>query len=1060
MIRDPEKDIILVNQILGKEASIGNLIPTSQIIPWMIIILFSYTITQGFFSLGMPWFFAISFWLIVSWWLLTGNHPHHFLNKFRSPPGSEWCNGHLNYIPVLRHNRTDSIRSLVKDSVTRVKLKPITKKTQSGQQQTYMPFQNFQDLVCLVSITKDRQTATGFLLNQGNQYQINFAFHTKGYHNLLHRLEITNTIQNLEEGFKEFPDNEKMLIHCGCFSDDSIRQEELAQLADQCRLVPVSIITRNEQKRVAQLTQEGIRQLWDSIIFCSWTFNTETGAASNDIIGRMLRFIVRTINKILGWFTGNEKLYQEQFFLQLLNNAFTQGFIPWQIFLDTQLGLEIKPCETEELWHWLWHQFNQNSPPAIPQLLSLQETEDGYQLQEIRNSDKDITTVLIEGHQGRSACPEHRGTGDCIWLPQKNQKVAIMPLERRQTSFTNQREQLRWLWSILSKTYIHDTKVVVELSKAPQFFIEENLSRQAKQSKSARERAFTQGPGRDAHAEIQAEESFQAQFKLSKGAKSFYVALTFLIYRPDDQQLNLACLKLADSLGSAKVIRERNIAWALWLETMPTTLSRLMHSSSWLSERRQVYDTETVSGILPLTTVYDLDRRGVEFISQGGKPIYIDLFHDHSSRALITGESGSGKSVLAWRFILEALVSNIPVVGIDISPGMGSTFKTAIELLGDEGAYYDITRTSSNLLEIPDLRSFTGQDRQDRLDQWKEFIRQALNAIVMGKVHDPKLSQRVDSLILKAFNIFLSDPDIIERYNIAFEGGWKSHQWQNIPVLSDFLKFVTKEQLNLQNFEAIDQAAINQIHSQITALLVSPLGASIGKPSNFSPTPAVKWFQLKGLNNEQDQYLMALNAHAACLRNALSYPQSLFVGEELSTLFRKDGFANSVGELCAVGRKNGISVLLLAQDIDSICDCSAGSQITQNIVYRLTGRLTQKGAQSWIDRMKYDPNIISQNASDSFLPRATGLYSNWLIETNNRYWQVRFYPGEMCLATVANNPAELYARYRVMEQYPKTLRGQMSAIKRFTQEYVQSLKQGKSLELIGQQDNYHNAKSA
>lgn len=1052
MLKDPDKDFVQVNQILGKEASLGGLIPTSQVLPWMVIIILSYTFTQGFFNLGMPWFIGTSIWLIVSWWLLTGNKPHSFVNKFRKPPGSDWCNGHLLYLSPLRETRPESIRQQVKDSQTRVKTKPISRPDQSGKKKTFMPFQNFQDLVCLVNIEKDRHSASGFLLNKGSQYQIVFGFRTKGWHNLLHRHEITNSLKALEEGLKDFPDGEKLTIHTGCFSDDRDRQEELTQLADNCQLTPISILVRNEQKKIQELTQLGIRQTWEQIVFCTWTFNTESGARASDLISRALRFISQSLHKAIGWFTGNERIYREEFFQQLLLKAFEQGFIPWEILLNTKIGLETRPCRLDELWDWLWHEFNDTPPPPIPQYLHLKETDKGYQLEEIRNSNKDITTVLIEGHLGRSSCPEHRGTGDSIWLPGKNQKCAVMTLESQPAGWTSQREQLRWLWTILSKTYVRDTKAVVEISKAPQFFVEDNLTRQAKQSKSARERALTKGSGRDVGAEIKAEESFEAQRKLYRGARALYAAVAFVVYRPEEEQLNLACLKLANSFGSAKVIRERNIAWANWLEMLPTTTSWLLHSSSLLNERRQVFDTETAPGVMPIALVRNLDRRGVEFISQGGKPIYVDILHDRTSRALITGESGSGKSVLGWRFIIEALVANIPVVGIDISPGSSSTFKTAIELLGDRGAYYDIAKTSSNLIEPPDLRPFSPQDRQDRLKQWKEFIRKALTSIAMGKVHDPRLAQRVDSIVLKTLEVFLNDPDIIERYNLAFKAGWKSRQWQEMPILKDWLRFCSKEQLNLQNYEPIDQAAINQIHSQLTALLASPLGDAIGLPSSFSPDPDIKFFALKGLSNEQDQYLMALNAHAACIRNALANPQSLFVGDELSVLFKKDGFAEAVGELCAIGRKNGISVLLLAQDIDSICDCSAGAQIMQNMVYRLTGRLTNSGAASWIRRMNYDPDIIAQNASEHFLPSQSELYSNWLIERNGRYWQCRFYPGEMILASVANNQAELNARDRVMAQYPNTLRGQMLGLKQFTDEYVSAIKQGVNLTTIGRTD--------
>ncbi len=1045
-----DSDFITVNQLLGKEASIG-FIPASQILPWIAIIIISYAFTNGFFSLGIPWFLAISFWLIVSWWLLTLTNPHLFVDKFRPPPGHEWCNGNLLYLSPLTKNRPKPIREKIKDSTTRLRLKPLVKPLPNGQSKRFMPFQNFHDLVCLVEIKKDNRTVSGYLLNRGNQYQIVFGFRTKGFHNLGDSNEISNAAIALEEGLKELPPGEKMTVHTGCYSLDSERQFELTQLADNCGLTPISILVRNEQKRVQELTLNGTRQTWNQIIFCTWTFHSASGSASTDLIGKSLRFLSQSVNLAVGWFTGNEQIYQEQFYQQLLLKSFEQGFVPWEILLNTKIGLETRPCSSDELWTWLWKKFNADSiaPTPIPQLLLLEETANDYSLLEIKHSDKDPCTVLIEGQFGRSSCPEHRGSNDSIWLPGRNTKCAVLTMEERPAGWTNQKEQLRWLWTILSKNYVRDTEAVVEISAASAALIKDNLARQAKQSKSAQKRALTKGQGRDAGAEVKAEESFDAQKKLYKGAKAINAAVTFGVYRSEPEELNLACMKLANSFGSAKVLRERNIAWAIWLETLPTTTSWLLHSSSLLSERRQVFDTETVPGVMPLTIVRDLDKKGVEFLTQGGKPVYVDLLHDQTSRAVITGESGSGKSVLGWRFIVDALAANVPVVGIDISSGSGSTFKTAVELLGDRGAYYDISQTSSNLLEPPDLRRFAPKDRTSRMKQWKEFIRKALTSIAMGKVRDPRLAQRVDNIVLKTLEVFLGDPDIISRYNAAFEKGWKSMQWQDMPVLSDWLKFCTKEQLKIHNFEPIDQAAINQIHSQITALLASALGTAVGRPSTFSPEPAIKFFALSDLSNEQDQYLMAINAHAACIRNALASPRSLFVGDELSVLFKKDGFAEAVGELCAVGRKNGISVLLLAQDLDSICDCSAGAQIMQNLVYRITGRLTTNGAASWIKRLGSAPDLIYQNATENFLPKLGSLYSNWLIEKNGRYWQARFYPGEMILATVANNQAELNARARIMSQYPKTMRGQMMGLKQFTKEYVQAIKQGLPLERIG-----------
>lgn len=1058
MLKDPDKHFVTVNQILGKPASIGP-IPASQILPWIIIIIISYAITNGFFSFGIPWFLGVSFWLIVSWWLVTGNQPHKILDTFRNPPGGkrgDWCNGNLLYISPIAEKRPPHLRKKVKDSQIKIKLKPVKRRDQEGKKRTYMPFQNDLDLIAIVSIEKEQRTVSGYLLNKGSQYQVVFGFYTQGLHNILYRSEITNTITALEEGLKDIPAGEKLTIHNHCYSSDLAYQQQLSKIADNCSLTPISILVRNQQQRIQELTVNGTRQNWQQILFCTWTYNETSGSKSQGWLSKLIIGITNAWKQGFDWFTGNERLYREEFFKKLLLKAFEEGFINWEILLNTKIGLEIESCTSDQLWDYIWYKFNHESvpPPPLPQLMVLAETDTGIELSEIRNDpqqeNKDIKTILIEGQNGISATPQHEGDTKTVRLPGKKTKCAVAVMATPPQGWVSQREQLRSLWKILSKSYVRDTEVVVEISRASDFLIKDNLSRQSKQSRSARERAFKKGQGRDVGAEVKQEQSFDAQKKLYKGAKSLHAATTFVVYRPTEEQLRTACMTLANSFSTAKILREDNIAWATWLETLPITISWLLHSSSLLDERRQTYDTESIAGVLPLTIVRDLDRKGIEFISQGGKPVYVDIIHNQISRALLTGESGSGKSAVGWQFMLDALSHNISVVGMDTTPGSGSTFKAGVQLLGDDGAYYEISSScSSNLMEIPDLRSFSKEEQGERMETWSEFIRESLTIISMGKVHDPRLAQRVDNLILKTLDIFLKDPDIVERYNRALQMGWKSAAWQNIPLLEDLLNFCTKEQLNIQNFEPIDKAAINQIQSQIKALLVSPLGKSLGKPSTFSPNPAIKFFGLSQMSNDQDQYLMALNVYGACIRTALSNPKTLFVGDELPILFKKDGFADRIGELMAIGRKNGIAVLLLGQDIDSFCQCSAGDQILQNAVYRITGTVTNSGANSWIKHFDYPPEIITQNAGESFRPRKTEIYSNWLIEKQRRFWQCRYYPAYMTLAAIANNPDEAAARARVMTQYPSTMRGKMLGLRDFADQYIQATRQGESLETIG-----------
>lgn len=1025
MLKDPDKDFIRVNQILGKQPSIGP-IPAHHIIPCISITLISYIITEGFFNLGIHVFFVVDIWLIISWLLLTGKQPHEFIDKFRIPPGTDWCNGNLFYLNINNQSQHQT------------RLKPIITQSQNLQKQRFMPFQNFLDLKTIVTIKKDNREVSAFLLSTKKQYQLVFAFQVQGLHNLLYRNEVQNLATQLSSGLKNIPDGEKMTFHLSCFSDESSRQQELTELADRCNLAPISILIRNEQKLIQELTESGKRQLWQQTVFCTWTVDLNSGAKSNDWLSKLIDQFIKFTNKL----AGNEQLHKEMFYQDLLLKAFEHGYLSWELLLDTKMGLDITPYKADGLWEWLWKKFNNQPTPPIPQQLILSETDNGYQLQELCLHKKDIKTILIEGTQGRSSCPEHKGSCDTVWLNGKATSCAVLTMAEPPGGFLNTREQLQWIWKVISKTYIYDTEAIVEISPAADLIIKDNLTRIAKQSKIEQTVALEKGQGKDVAAELKQSESFEAQRKLYQGAKAINAATTFIVYRPTPEQLAQACQILSNSFSNAKILRERNIAWSIWLETLPVTSSWLLYSSSIINSRRNVFDTDTVTGVLPLTVARDIDRTGVEFITeQGNKPVLVDLIHSQTSRAIITGESGSGKSVLAWRFVLDALAANIPVVGIDISPGNGSTFETAINLLGDQGAYYRIDTESSNLMEPPDLRQFPQAERTRRLEQWLDFIRQALGALAMGKVNDPKLRQRVDTIILKTLARFMDDPDIIARYNAGFAQGWKSAAWQEMPTLKDFLKFCTKEQLNLQNFEEIDRIAINQIQSQCTALLTSPLGKAIGKPSTFSPTPAIKFFALSGLSNEQDQYLMALNAHAACIRNALAHPKSLFIGDEISILFKKDGFAQIIGELFAVGRKAGISCLIVGQDIDSICDCPASSMILQNTVYRITGRLTTNGTNSWIKRLGYLPEIINQNATETFLPSQSELYSKWLIEKGGRYWQTRFYPGEMILASVANSQTEQAARSQIARQYPNTMKGQLLALKHFTDKYIVALKE-------------------
>ena len=109
------------------------------------------------------------------------------------------------------------------------------------------------------------------------------------------------------------------------------------------------------------------------------------------------------------------------------------------------------------------------------------------------------------------------------------------------------------------------------------------------------------------------------------GVKCFLTSFVILVYRENPKELDLSCNKLCSSFGTAKIRRERNIAWSIWLSTMPTNLDRTLQNNSALEDRRITLTNQNVWRFFPLTVTKNIDTKGVELVSTSGKPIYIDL---------------------------------------------------------------------------------------------------------------------------------------------------------------------------------------------------------------------------------------------------------------------------------------------------------------------------------------------------------------------------------------------------------------------------------------------------
>lgn len=1008
------------------------------LIPWAVIIGTFFSIFNVFLSWNDIWWITLSFWFCAAWGILCGGKSYDFTNRFIPLPGKAYFNS--NSLFVAATDKGSFSRKM------RQKVKPQTFRTRTGKKEKLVPFQIESDLHSILRIKIDDEDFSVLLrCDKENSWSASIPFALEGIHPEISSEAASAQLESLRESFKDIPFGETITILLSCHSSYRKRLVQLRSLLKKTKLPFMKVILASEEHRLKEITAKGFRQEWTHYAFCTWTQDKQDLRRQSDLLGRTVNWLRKTINSYGRKLIGTENSHKRDIYCQLATEIYNNSYSPWKINLSTKAGLIFRPLSPEEIWEDLmWYRFNQDLDsegnllpvPPIPQLVTVSQvgkkTEHKVQLTNPKHP-RDTVSILIEGQRGHFGTPQHYERRDLVGV--NNKFVAAVSLAEPPEKWKPEPAQLTWLWERTTSYSIKDTEIWAQFSNGDKEESKLNLQRLAKQSNISQLNASTKAIGKDVEAIRTFEDSVVAQERIDEGALPLFVAVTILVYRDDPNLLEAACQKLDDSFGTAKLVRERTICWKLWNETFPFNCRKQLKSSMSFSERRPTLDTTSGVGLAPLVKPKTLDSDGVELIYKGGYPIHINLFKKNGT-AIITGTKGSGKSILAFAYIREALAHNIPVVGLDLSNAGESTFELVTSLLGDKGSYINILKQYVNILQLPDLRGFATEEKDKRRKLWEDFTRKVITSIAMGQIDDQHLLEAVDSIVVRTLNLFLTDPTINERYRAAFNNGWQSSQWQDMPTLHDFLFFCSKEKLGIFNAGEIEERAINQIVNQIEAKLQDPIiGRAIGSPSNVPPDPLMKFFGLSGLNNKNNQYIMSLVAHLACFNTSLENPRSLSIFDECPSLFKQRGFADLVGQRFSIGRKEGQSVLVIGQNVDAIFKCSAASEILDNTDFHLIGKITPNAAKFISKELDIPSKTIYRNASEAYEPNTQYGYSHWLVFKQGRSWDCRYFPSVFGLAALANSPEEKAARNLILEKFPSSLKGRLNGVSSFARSY-------------------------
>ncbi|MBF2063259.1 MAG: hypothetical protein IGS39_02325 [Calothrix sp. C42_A2020_038] len=900
----------------------------------------------------------------------------------------------------------------------------------AGHESRLTPFEDSLHLATMVKYGFNNRDIGAYLLTKGSQkdkFCFVFGFECKGIHTTLLKSQVDTICKNIEAGLKDLPSQERITFHLGSFATDKTRQQELASLIKKTTSPDIQYLLTSERARTQTLTRSGVRKPKFLRVYVTYTVESDS-AEANDWIEKILA-------KAESWwltFKGDAVQREQERIETIISNAYQEGFRRWEQVLSNQMGLDVRALTAHELWHSCWKRFNNTATPKIPQLLIL----DDNGIREETYSELPSSKLLLENIHSTTLLTESGvPVANRQWVYLKNNYVGVMTFLEKPGGWQDKSSQLRYLWELIARDAVVDTEIFCQLAPANPALVKATLQRVLKQSNMTAKLAQQKSNTIDVAAQLKLQKSVAAQEKLYEGAVPIYTGVTILVHRPTTEKLDEACRYIENCFQRpARVVREVEYAWKIWLQTLPIVWDVLLAKPF---NRRQLYLTSEVWGLIPLVKTSVGDTKGFELISdEGGTPVKLDLFNQHKNLALFA-TTRAGKSVLVSGILTQALAHSMPVVALDFpKPDGTSTFSDYTKFLGEYGAYFDISKQSNNLFEQPDLSSLSQEEQLSRFQDYVGFLESALMTMILGNANENQLlSQTVRSLINLALSSFFADEGIKQRYQAAMRAGFGSLEWEKTPTLKDFLSFCTREQLNLHTTGARIDEALEVIDLRLRFWLKSRVGQAISAPSSFPTNAQLLVFALRNLSDSEDAALLSLSAYSAALRRALSSPASIFFIDEAPILFEFDQISDLVGRLCANGAKAGVRVILSAQDPDTIAKSKAASKILQNLTTRLIGRIQPVAVNSFVDILKYPREVIGRNASESFFPRKEEIYSQWLLDDNGVYTFCRYYPGFEQLAVVANNPSEQAARSKIMQHGNK-----YKALSQFARQLVSSIR--------------------
>ena len=878
-----------------------------------------------------------------------------------------------------------------------------------------------------VEFDQDNQRFGGFLLSRDHQrrhLQLTFVFEADGYHTTVNDKESERLLRKLEDLLHALPIGEQLTVHVAKFADDRNRQGELTCLVDGSDNNTAKLCTYSEKARLQQLSQGNQRQHLKLYLYATWSMSLQHQAHGH------MEQLLSGLERLTTLFQPDAANHPSQALAQFLRGAF-DGYQTWETVL-AQAGLRLRPLRATECMLLLGQRFQYPDAP-LTHCLYVQACG----IREKTTSQRAPATLLTKNA-----------------LPQPNQHyvrlndryIGALTMLDKPNGWESPLHQLTNLFAAIAQPEVQDTDLFVEFTSVDPKRQQLSLQVVNRQANISFERAHDQN-ATDVNAMMKAEQSVAAQRALFSGAATVKVGCAVLIKRKNLKALDTACQRFARMLPW--MAREHHLSYDVFLQTLPITATSLQQFGVF--DQRLLYLTSEAAGLMPVLKPRTHDQGGLELIAEAGScPLYINFFEPHPLHGArhggIFGQTRSGKSVLAASVLVSAIAKRIPVTVVDYPKADGtSTFTDFARQIG--GAYFDVTKESINILDIPDVSGFSADEQAERMGQYRSNVVVLLMVLVCGDTASDQLPSGKDgikSVLLLALKVYFNEACIMARYRQAHRKGKGSSAWQAMPTLHDFVALLESDVLELEDAQAISILAY--IKLRLRSWLDSPgVGRAISRPSTIQSDAWLIVLALTNISDPTEMQVMALSANLLALQRSLSYEASIFFLDESSILMQFDAVSLTAGRLFANGGKAGIRVILSGQDPNTIAESAAGAQILQNMSVKLVGRIQSTAVNSFERYLGIPAEVVQENADASFLPNPQGMYSNWLVVEGGTTTRCRFYPSAILLALAANNPHEQRARSLILAAFSNE---PLKGLAIFAKLLTRSIQSGTSLDLI------------